>query len=187
MRRMIQSTTSGFSTMGITRDLSVRTDAKREPGANLVPNAEEVVAMIPQITQIEPDSLEQYWCGKCGTELPNPELSNCEDRKPMWRFCPTCGEPIRYDMAKPVQWSEQNCEKCGRLMIWQVQNIPWPYFMTSSDYVGGPICRTCLEAHCVQTDCAQCEIGRQPDCPYNWIKQCALDCESGTNLCPGVF
>ena len=55
MRRMIRSTTSGFSTMGITRDLSVRTDAKREPGANLVPNAEEVVAMIPQITQIEPD------------------------------------------------------------------------------------------------------------------------------------
>lgn len=75
MRRMIRSTTSGFSTMGITRDLSVRTDAKREPGANLVPNAEEVVAMIPQITQIEPDSLEQYWCGKCGTELPNPELT----------------------------------------------------------------------------------------------------------------
>ena len=46
MRRMIQSTTSGFSTMGITRDLSVRTDAKREPGVNLVPNAEEVVLLL---------------------------------------------------------------------------------------------------------------------------------------------
>lgn len=79
----------------------------------LASNRGEVVEMIPKITQIDPDSVEQYWCGKCGSSL-----------------------------------------------IWKIQNHPWSYFMASSDYVGGPICRTCMETHCVQTDCAQCETGR---------------------------
>ena len=92
--------------------------------------------MIPKITQINPDSVEQYWCGKCGTELPSPDLVNGEDRI-LWRFCPNCGEPIQYDMAEPVQWSGQNCEKCGSSLIWKIQNYPWSYFMASSDYIGG--------------------------------------------------
>ena len=151
----------------------------------LAPNTGEVVEMISKITQINPDSVEQYWCGKCGTELPSPDLVNGEDRI-LWRFCPNCGEPIQYDMAEPVQWSDQNCEKCGHSLIWKIQNHPWSYFMASSDYVGGPICRTCMETHCVQTDCAQCEIGQQPDCPYDWIKQCALRCEDDTKRSGGA-
>ena len=35
----------------------------------LASNRGEVVEMIPKITQIDPDSVEQYWCGKCGSSL----------------------------------------------------------------------------------------------------------------------
>ena len=57
---------------------------------------------------------------------------------------------------------------------------PESYFLASSDYVGGPICRTCMEEHCAQTNCLQCEIGKWPDCPYSWIKKCALKDDDNT-------
>ena len=126
--------------------------------------------VIPKITQKAPDVLWQYWCGTCNASLLNPSLN----RGVGWRFCPHCGEPIEYDKAKPVQWSEQNCERCGCVLIKEVQNAPTPYFVTCGNYIGAPICSSCMEEHCVQTNCFQCEMGCQPDCPYSWIKKDAL-------------
>lgn len=136
--------------------------------------------MIPKITQRGPNIMEQYWCGKCGAGLPNPHLFQGEAPRETWKFCPMCGEPIEYDKAKPVQWAEQDCERCGCRLIMKVQSTPKPYFIASSDYVGIPICRSCLEAHCVQTNCLQCEIGKWPDCPYAWVKKCALENSDNT-------
>ena len=65
--------------------------------------------MIPNITQDAPNIVPRYWCSTCGRSLPAPDQHDDQ-----WRFCPRCGEPIEYEKAEPVQWREQNCEKCGR-------------------------------------------------------------------------
>lgn len=142
--------------------------------------------MIPKITQKGPSIMEQYWCGKCGAGIPSPQPFRGDVPKGNWRFCPICGEPIEYDKAVPVQWAEQSCERCGCKLIMEVQSTPRPYFIASSDYVGAPICRSCLEEHCVQTNCLQCEIGKWPDCPYAWIKKCALKNDDDTETLGGM-
>ena len=136
--------------------------------------------MIPKITQKGPNIVEQYWCGHCGAGLPNPRQFQGDAPKKNWKFCPMCGEPIEYDKAEPVQWAEQNCARCGSWMIMKKGDGPESYFLASSDYVGGPICRTCMEEHCTQTNCLQCEIGKWPDCPYSWIKKYALKDDDNT-------
>ena len=68
--------------------------------------------MIPKITQDAPNIVPRYWCSTCGRSLPAPDQHDDQ-----WRFCPRCGEPIEYEKAEPVQWREQNCEKCGRPLI----------------------------------------------------------------------
>lgn len=119
--------------------------------------------------------MEQYWCGHCGAGLPNPSQFRGKVSKETWKYCPICGEPIEYDKAEHVQWSEQNCERCGSWLIMKKGDGPGPYFIASSDYVGTQICRTCMEEHCGQTNCFQCEISQQPDCPYAWIKKSVLE------------
>ena len=136
--------------------------------------------MIPKITQQRPNVAARYWCGTCGASLPNPHFADADPHRAGWKYCPICGEPIEYDKATPVQWSEQNCERCGSWLIMKMGSGDSSYFMASSDYVGGPICRTCMEEHCAQTNCLQCEIGKWPDCPYNWIKKCALKDDDNT-------
>ena len=64
--------------------------------------------MIPKITQEAPNIVQRYWCSTCGRSLPAPDQHDDQ-----WRFCPRCGEPIEYEKAEPVQWREQNCEKCN--------------------------------------------------------------------------
>ena len=136
--------------------------------------------MIPKITQQRPNVAARYWCGTCGASLPNPHFADADPHRAGWKYCPICGEPIEYDKATPVQWSEQNCERCGSWLIMKSGSGSSTHFMASSDYVGGPICRTCMEEHCAQTNCLQCEIGKWPDCPYNWIKKCALKDDDNT-------
>ena len=119
--------------------------------------------------------MEQYWCGHCGAGLPNPSQFRGKVPKETWKYCPICGEPIEYNKAEHAQWSEQNCERCGSWLIMKKGDGPGPYFIASSDYVGAPICRVCMEEHCGQTNCFQCEIGQQPDCPYAWIKKSVLE------------
>lgn len=130
--------------------------------------------MIPRITQQGPNILERYWCGNCSASLPRPYPVNGELDKSVWKFCPHCGKPIEYDKAKPVQWAEQNCERCGSWLIMKSGSGSSTHFMASSDYVGASICRPCMEEHCAQTNCLQCELGQQPGCRYDWIKRCAL-------------
>ena len=50
-----------------------------------------------------------------------------------------------------------------------------PDFIASPDYVGTSLCRSCMEEHCVQTNCLQCEIGHWPICPYTYIKRLGLE------------
>ncbi|RKI66723.1 hypothetical protein D7V91_11505 [bacterium 1xD42-67] len=136
--------------------------------------------MIPKITQSRPNILERYWCGKCNASLPGPHSANIEKQGVEWKYCPICGEPIEYDKAKPVQWAEQDCEHCGRWLIKEMQSTPRSYFMASSDYVGAQLCRACMEEHCAQTNCLQCEVGQLPDCPYAWIKKSVLEHNNDT-------
>ena len=136
--------------------------------------------MIPKITQQRPNVAARYWCGTCGASLPNPHFADADPHRAGWKYCPICGEPIEYDKATPVQWSEQNCERCGSWLIMKMGSGDSSYFMASSDYVGSSICRTCMEEHCAQTNCLQCEIGKWPDCPYSWIKKCALKDDDNT-------
>lgn len=110
------------------------------------------------------------WC-----RPPQSKSISGESAQETWKYCPICGEPIEYNKAEHAQWSEQNCERCGSWLIMKKGDSPGPYFIASSDYVGAPICRVCMEEHCAQTNCFQCEIGQQPDCPYAWIKKSVLE------------
>lgn len=130
--------------------------------------------MIPNITQEGPKIVEQYWCGNCGAGLPPPYQLRDGEHKPTWKFCPICGEAIEYERAKPVQWAELNCERCGVNLIMEIQGEPKPRYIASRDYIGGSICRCCMEEHCAQTNCLQCEVGKHPDCLYTRIKKKAL-------------
>ena len=38
-------------------------------------------------------------------------------------------------------------------------------------YVGAPLCNNCLEEHCMQTNCRQCDIGEWPNCRYSNVKR----------------
>lgn len=133
--------------------------------------------MIPKITQAGPSIMERYWCGECGIGLTNPRRFAGEEALIVWKFCPLCGEPIEYDKAKPVQWAEQSCEWCGNKLITKHESSTSSYFTASFEYVGGPICRSCLERHCLENNCMGCEIGKPPDCPYAGIKKSALERE----------
>lgn len=128
------------------------------------------------MTQQGPNIIEQYWCENCGYGLPNPSWFRGDVHKPAWKFCPICGEAIQYDMAQPVQRAALDCERCGCSLIKEVQVRPNPQYAVSHDYVGGPVCRRCMEEHCAQTNCLQCEVGKYPNCPYTWIKKSILAC-----------
>lgn len=130
--------------------------------------------MIPIITQQGPNITEQYWCGNCNAHLPDPQ--SFKDRKDgrRWIVCPFCAEPIEYEKAEPVQWSEMDCERCGHKLIREMQSTPKNYFVTTSRYVGATLCRECLEEHCLETSCLQCEVGKWLGCPYLWVKQSAM-------------
>lgn len=132
--------------------------------------------MIPKITQERPNVAPKYWCGTCGHALPPPNgPETCPNPVP-WKFCSICGEPIEYDKAEPVRWVEQNCERCGRSLIRKSPaDMAPPDFIASPDYVGTSLCRNCMEEHCVQTNCLQCEIGHWPICPYTYIKRLGLE------------
>ena len=127
--------------------------------------------MIPKITQEAPNIAERYWCSACGRPLPAP-VPNSTDGDP-WRFCPSCGEPIEYEKAEPVHWQEQDCVKCGCALI-RLVRCNTPFFQAKYEYVGATLCRNCLEEHCVQTNCLQCEIGNWPNCRYADIKRQGL-------------
>lgn len=135
--------------------------------------------MIPKITQDAPNIVERYWCADCGHSLPNPKADVTGIKSDPWRFCPGCGAFIEYDKAEQVHWSEQSCIACGRSLIYRVK-ADNPYFMTTFDFVAGsPLCRSCLEEHCVQTNCLQCDIGNWPDCRYAYIKRHGLQKAEG--------
>ena len=136
--------------------------------------------MIPKITQSSPNIVERYWCGTCGASLSDPYYTIINPQGSRWKYCPFCGELIEYDKATPVQWAEKNCELCNRWMIKKMESGPRSYFIDSGDYVGASICRSCMEEHCAQTNCLQCEIGRQPDCPYSLIKKWAVQHSNNT-------
>ena len=102
--------------------------------------------MIPKITQEAPNIVPRYWCSTCGRSLPAPDQHDDQ-----WRFCPRCGEPL----------------------IQLVQDRR-PFFRANYEYVGASLCRDCLEEHCVQTNCLQCDIGNWPGCRYADIKRQGL-------------
>ena len=129
--------------------------------------------MIPKITQAAPNISEQYWCSTCGRNLPSPNQNAGSGSEDPWRFCPGCGEPIEYEKAEPVHWQEQDCVKCGCALI-RLVRCNTPFFHVKYEYVGAPLCRNCLEEHCVQTNCLQCEIGNWPNCRYADIKRQGL-------------
>lgn len=108
--------------------------------------------MIPKITQAAPNISEQYWCSTCGRNLPSPNQNAGSGSEDPWRFCPGCGEPIEYEKAEPVHWQEQDCVKCGCALI-RLVRCNTPFFQAKYEYVGAPLCRNCLEEHCVQTNC----------------------------------
>ena len=131
--------------------------------------------MIPKITQHAPNIVERYWCADCGRSLPAPDGTAMGVKSDPWRYCPGCGAPIEYDKAKHVQWKEQKCTGCGRPLIY-LAGAGAPYFLTTFDFVAGTtLCRNCLEEHCVQANCLQCDIGQWPDCRYAYIKQCGME------------
>lgn len=128
--------------------------------------------MIPKLTQARPNVLPNYWCGTCGGKLPPPEgPENTGQRRP-WHFCPICGECIEYEMAEPVQWKELDCIRCGQPLIHRsaLASMP-PHYIAAPEYVGTSLCSSCMEEHCLQTNCLQCEVGQWPNCPYAYIKQ----------------
>lgn len=126
--------------------------------------------MIPKITQERPNISERFWCSVCGRALPAPGQGTVAYPKDPWKFCPGCGEPIEYEKAEHFQWREQNCVRCGQALVYQVQ-CNSPYFVATSAYVGAPLCNNCLEEHCMQTNCLQCDIGEWPNCRYSNIKR----------------
>lgn len=123
--------------------------------------------MIPKLTQESPNILPRYWCGKCGSLLRSPFL--CGEDEATWRFCPMCGESIEYDQAESIHWEDKRCEWCGQTLFQAVPSFPGHY-MASSDYIDGPVCRSCMEEHCAQTNCLGCKIGTWPNCRYRWLK-----------------
>lgn len=62
------------------------------------------------------------------------------------------------------------CVMCGSEIVWEHPNISG-LFLSSSDYIGGDICRSCMEEHCAQTNCLNCELGTWPNCPFQWLKE----------------
>ncbi len=123
--------------------------------------------MIPKLTQDAPNILPRCWCGKCGALLRYPSLSS--ENEVIWRFCPMCGESIEYDKAESIHWEDKRCEWCGQKLFQVVPSLPGHY-MASSDYIHGPICRSCLEEHCAQTSCLACKVGTWPSCRFMWLK-----------------
>ena len=113
--------------------------------------------------------------GRCPRLPDQRSFVDEKEQKPTWKFCHICGEAIEYERTKPVQWAELNCERCGGNLIMEIQDEPKSQYIASSNYIGGSICRCCMEEHCAQTNCLQCEVGKQPDCPYTRIKKKALD------------
>ena len=65
------------------------------------------------------------------------------------------------------------CSTCGRPLIQLVQDRR-PFFRANYEYVGASLCRDCLEEHCVQTNCLQCDLGNWPGCRYADIKRQGL-------------
>lgn len=126
--------------------------------------------MIPIITQQGPNIVEQYWCGNCKAGLTNPRIFRGQEWRPIWKFCPMCSQFIEYEKAKPVQWSEMSCEQCGKKMIW----LNGSTYISDGSYVGGTVCRDCMERHCVQTECSKCKVGKSPGCRYESLKGYAL-------------
>lgn len=132
--------------------------------------------MIPKVVESKgPEVVERYYCGNCCASITSPHSSYRDDPEEIWNFCPFCGEPIEYEKADQIHSAEQSCEQCGSKLIMEMSGALTPYFVGTENYVGISICRRCLVEHCVQTNCLQCEIGKWPDCPYSWIKKCALE------------
>ena len=75
-------------------------------------------------------------------------------------------------MAEPVQWKELDCIRCGQPLIRRsaLAAMP-PHYIAAPEYVGTSLCSSCMEEHCLQTNCLQCEVGQWPNCPYAYIKQ----------------
>ena len=132
--------------------------------------------MIPEITQDAPGSAEQFWCASCGAPLPAPDRTAMPPRQ----CCPSCGEPAEYEKAVHVIWRKRECAHCGRLLSYRA-NTKFSIFVTTLDYVRGvSLCRDCLEEHCAQTNCLQCDIGQWPNCRYAFIKQHVTQSSKGT-------
>jgi len=73
-----------------------------------------------------------------------------------------------------IRTQEIICPLCGHKIVWEHPNIPGLY-LSSSDYIGGSICRSCMEEHCAQTNCLGCEVGTWPNCPNQWLKTSGED------------
>lgn len=127
-------------------------------------------AVIPVVTQQSPNTVERYWCGNCGAGLTSPRIFCGEEDKAIWKYCPMCGQPIEYEKAELPQWAEVSCERCGRKLIWLSQGN----FVSTGLYIGGSICRNCMEQHCMQAECSKCKVGKSPGCRYESLKGYAL-------------
>jgi len=68
-----------------------------------------------------------------------------------------------------LRQSEVCCAICGQQILWE-HPVGSGHFQHSSSYIGGNTCRDCMEEHCCQTNCLQCEVGHWPDCPYRFLK-----------------
>ena len=83
------------------------------------------------------------------------------------------GSPSNTRRQNRSNGGSKNCVKCGRPLIQLVQDRR-PFFRSNYEYVGASLCRDCLEEHCVQTNCLQCDIGNWPGCRYVDIKRQGL-------------
>ena len=63
------------------------------------------------------------------------------------------------------------CDICGRKLGQLIGDTVY----CSSDYIGGPICQSCLIEHCCSTNCLACEIGHYPDCEHLETKKYYLN------------
>lgn len=60
------------------------------------------------------------------------------------------------------------CEMCGHEL--GVEVVPG-YIICTSDYMGGPVCLSCIIERCCETNCLGCELGTYPDCGNLEIKR----------------
>lgn len=123
--------------------------------------------MIPEEKQSHPSVTASYLCKKCGTKLQNGFKISGKINVERWNFCPICGEEIEWDKVVPVDWSDLDCDTCGKPLIRNRGGIPY----AMSDFIGTSTCRSCQLEYCRQTNCLACKDGNYPDCRFLKMKK----------------